>query len=794
MARASASSLRQYQDISIQNQTKTIHDQISGSGLGHFYRFRLTNRSSIDLTLKRQDAGPLNLELISDRNGNSKIDNGDVIATSRSPRKQNRIKFSGLDDGEYFVRIYPDGRKSPTYELKASAETKKGIDPAYQMLLWTNKLRRQNDLSELSLNTQLTDAAKGHSRSMAEFNFFSHTGKDGSQPGDRILDANYRYAKASENIAMGAAKHRAAFDAWASSTADKANLLDPAYKEMGLGYARSNTGKRYWTQTFGDPTGTLSAGSGGSSQRWTGSFINRTSSNYKDYKTYDFSKPDVVLDLGGQGKKGSTVARLKLDYGLGSPDSKIQNSRFAMEAWTRIPLEAGRFYQVTSKSDDGTRFYVKSAATQKKLADIGGDWQNRSASDPAWKQTFTVSTSGNYDFYVQYYEDFGASIVDVKIEQLTFKGQVASSVNALNVRSRPSTLNNTAIKAINGGTSFTVLGKVNSPDDTTYKQWYEIQLSDGTKGYVVADNSLVNVSGAPNSIVNINDPNATQNPIGGGDNTTDPNPIPTGTGYISPRVLKTSGDTIPFRSDNSLDSTVIAQLGANTPLKILGKETGDYYLDNRFDEWYRVSTTINGQVKEGYVAAYYVDVPSDGKTFSSAISKTNPYYKSHLEEAEDPYYYTSSYKPFIEEAAALYSWLSPSIIAGIGSRESGWGLFLSPKGPTGTGDGGHGRGLMQIDDRYHKTFINSGQWTNPRANIMYGVKNVLGSYYDYFDRTTNLSGVALLRSAIAAYNAGPGNVDRALSEGRDVDYYTTGQDYSWDVLNRAGYFQLNGWT
>jgi hypothetical protein len=57
-----------------------------------------------------------------------------------------------------------------------------------------------------------------------------------------------------------------------------------------------------------------------------------------------------------------------------------------------------------------------------------------------------------------------------------------------------------------------------------------------------------------------------------------------------------------------------------------------------------------------------------------------------------------------------------------------------------------------------------------------------------------LQGIDLLRGAIAAYNSGLTNVMKALGQGLDVDHYTTGQDYSWDVLNRAGWFQLHGWT
>jgi hypothetical protein len=39
-------------------------------------------------------------------------------------------------------------------------------------------------------------------------------------------------------------------------------------------------------------------------------------------------------------------------------------------------------------------------------------------------------------------------------------------------------------------------------------------------------------------------------------------------------------------------------------------------------------------------------------------------------------------------------------------------------------------------------------------------------------------------SAIAAYNCGPGRVRKALDANRPVDFYTTGKDYSADVLSR----------
>jgi len=187
---------------------------------------------------------------------------------------------------------------------------------------------------------------------------------------------------------------------------------------------------------------------------------------------------------------------------------------------------------------------------------------------------------------------------------------------------------------------------------------------------------------------------------------------------------------------------------------------------------------------------------TDRKTFS--FSTTYPsgysYFKQDLAEINNPTYYSSSYKPMIEELALRYDWLQPSVIAAIGSRESAWGLLLSPRGPSGTGDGGYGRGIMQIDAEFHPEFISTGKWTNPKENLTYAIEKVLVPYYNSLDRNTNLQGQELLRATLAAYNAGPGNVLAAYDRGLDVDYYTTGRDYGRDVLDRAGWFQLQGWV
>lgn len=164
-------------------------------------------------------------------------------------------------------------------------------------------------------------------------------------------------------------------------------------------------------------------------------------------------------------------------------------------------------------------------------------------------------------------------------------------------------------------------------------------------------------------------------------------------------------------------------------------------------------------------------------------------------------------------SASRNSQVPECVIAGIASRESGWGLSsaMRPRGPSGTGDfgpraprlpqrpdklppdgGGFGRGLMQIDYDSHP-FARQGNWRDPASNIAYGA-TVLASTRLYLIGKTALMGLDLWRGALAGYNCGAGNVVRAYQKGLDLDYYTSGRNYGRDTLSRAGWFAAHGWT
>lgn len=131
----------------------------------------------------------------------------------------------------------------------------------------TNEQRRQQGCAvALVLSPQLSAAASAHSRDMALHDLFSHTGSDGSTMTSRAVAAGYTYTRLAENLAAGQSSPEEVVAGWMSSPGHRANMLNCALREIGVGYyeqsddqsnVRLDTGaisgpyRHYWTQDLG---------------------------------------------------------------------------------------------------------------------------------------------------------------------------------------------------------------------------------------------------------------------------------------------------------------------------------------------------------------------------------------------------------------------------------------------------------------------------------------------------------------------------------------------------------------
>jgi uncharacterized protein YkwD len=110
-----------------------------------------------------------------------------------------------------------------------------------------NGERADRGLATLRPNDRLQRAALGHGNDMVERRYFAHQGRNGSQPADRIRATGYLSSagqwRIGENLAWGTgelATPKAIMAAWMASTGHRANILQPAYREIGFGVLAGN--------------------------------------------------------------------------------------------------------------------------------------------------------------------------------------------------------------------------------------------------------------------------------------------------------------------------------------------------------------------------------------------------------------------------------------------------------------------------------------------------------------------------------------------------------------------------
>jgi uncharacterized protein YkwD len=103
----------------------------------------------------------------------------------------------------------------------------------------------------------LAMAAYLHSEDMATNQFFSHTGSDGSTPGDRIDREGYDWWTYGENIAVGYPTVSAVMQGWLGSDGHCRNIMNPAFGEIGAAYAEGpylgTPSAPYWTSDLASP-------------------------------------------------------------------------------------------------------------------------------------------------------------------------------------------------------------------------------------------------------------------------------------------------------------------------------------------------------------------------------------------------------------------------------------------------------------------------------------------------------------------------------------------------------------
>lgn len=119
-----------------------------------------------------------------------------------------------------------------------------------------------------------------------------------------------------------------------------------------------------------------------------------------------------------------------------------------------------------------------------------------------------------------------------------------------------------------------------------------------------------------------------------------------------------------------------------------------------------------------------------------------------------------AYAPQIARAAEKHG-LDPELLAAVAAQETGGPG--SNAGRNILGDGGHGHGVFQIDDRFH-AFARTSAAMDPAANADYAARLIAGLLKQYGGD---------VHKALSAYNAGSPNARGTLTpwqDGRRLGY------------------------
>ncbi len=150
--------------------------------------------------------------------------------------------------------------ESPIRELRVKGPT----TTEARIIDLVNKQRAKRGLRPVRVRYDLTRAARAHARDLARRNRLTHRSANGDSTGSRLrrygyTSGGYRSWSVGENIAWGRygtlhATPTAIVAAWMKSTSHRRVILRTVFRDVGVGVAKSGSGRRYFTLDMGRRT------------------------------------------------------------------------------------------------------------------------------------------------------------------------------------------------------------------------------------------------------------------------------------------------------------------------------------------------------------------------------------------------------------------------------------------------------------------------------------------------------------------------------------------------------------
>jgi uncharacterized protein YkwD len=143
------------------------------------------------------------------------------------------------------------------------------LEQGRKIIELTNNIRKNLNLSVLKENQKLNQAAAAKAQDMLLKEYFAHVSPENIGLNYFFSQANYKYAVAGENLAVGFATPEEVVAAWQKSPTHYANIIDKDFSEIGVGLSEGKfkgTDTTLVAQYFGAPDNSVSESTPASSQ------------------------------------------------------------------------------------------------------------------------------------------------------------------------------------------------------------------------------------------------------------------------------------------------------------------------------------------------------------------------------------------------------------------------------------------------------------------------------------------------------------------------------------------------
>lgn len=150
--------------------------------------------------------------------------------------------------GLTFLTIRPEDKGSIDLQFTQN-QLSRDSQSEQAMLELINSERVNNGSLSLKWDEALAQIAGLHSQDMFLKGYFSHFSPEGSDVGDRLLGNGIQYSYAGENLALAPNVQRAHVGLM-NSEGHRRNILDPAFRNVGIGVVDGGVYGKMFTQVF----------------------------------------------------------------------------------------------------------------------------------------------------------------------------------------------------------------------------------------------------------------------------------------------------------------------------------------------------------------------------------------------------------------------------------------------------------------------------------------------------------------------------------------------------------------